>query len=87
MSLFKLREWWSAALSSHEDEFASGHLCVENLDNNSDGYDRVAVGSFTGLLVVYAPTGHYNLTSEHNVIFETRLDLPILQLGAGRFIT
>ena len=38
MSLFKLRDWWSAKPNSEaEEEFDKGCLCVANVDNDPKG--------------------------------------------------
>lgn len=39
MSLFKARDWWSAALGEGE-EFDQGCLCVGDVDNSGSGHGQ-----------------------------------------------
>lgn len=43
MSLFKARDWWSAALGEGE-EFDQGCLCVGDVDNSGTGHGACVVG-------------------------------------------
>jgi hypothetical protein len=36
MSLFQAKEWWGLRVCADE-EFDEKHLCVDNIDNASDG--------------------------------------------------
>ena len=54
MSLFQAREFWSAATGT-EEEFGGGCLAVANLDNDSGGPLKIAIGSFSGMLRLYFP--------------------------------
>lgn len=42
MSLFKARDWWSAALGEGE-EFDQGCLCVGDVDNSGTGHGQYIV--------------------------------------------
>lgn len=42
MSLFKARDWWSAALGEGE-EFDQGCLCVGDVDNSGTGHGQYVV--------------------------------------------
>jgi len=83
MSLFQTKEWWVARAES-EEEFGCSAVAVGNLDNNGAGALKVATGSFSGKLRIYSPSGRgYKL---EDVVLESALELPILQLSAGRFV-
>jgi Bardet-Biedl syndrome 9 protein len=83
MSLFKSREWWATQCGSGE-EFDRGSLCIANIDNAAEPSLKVITGSFSGLLRIFNPRKRdfkvEDLLLEHN------LNLPILQIEAGRFI-
>ena len=82
-SLFLSREWWSTRPGS-EEEFGSGGLVIANFDNEPNGSLKIATGSFDGVLRVYAPSGKdYKL---EDLMLESALDAPILQLAAGHFL-
>ena len=91
MSLFKAREWW-ATTAGEEEEFDQGCLCVANIDNNIDNSDKIIVGSFHGFLRVYNPkptktdNGWSGFKAE-DVMCETQLAHPVLQVDAGRFVS
>lgn len=48
MSLFKARDWWSAALGEGE-EFDQGCLCVGDVDNSGTGHGECVTASLLGL--------------------------------------
>lgn len=84
MSLFQAREWWSAQ-AGQDEEFDVGCLCVANVDNEPSGSNKIVTGSFQGTLRMYNPKQReYKI---EDLILEKNLDLPILQLGAGRFVS
>lgn len=82
MSLFKVREWWRGAAGSSEDEFDRGSLVVGNVDNNPDREDKIVVGSLSGMLRVYKPTGVGERVED--LLYEEDLGAPVLQLEVGR---
>uniref|UniRef100_UPI0037E8D519 protein PTHB1 n=1 Tax=Semicossyphus pulcher TaxID=241346 RepID=UPI0037E8D519 len=88
MSLFKARDWWSAALGEGE-EFDQGCLCVGDVDNSGSGHDKVVVGSYMGMLRVFSP--HANKSSEGGPmeaqLLEVQLQNAIIQVEAGKFVS
>ncbi|XP_072524560.1 protein PTHB1 isoform X2 [Salminus brasiliensis] len=88
MSLFKARDWWSAALGEGE-EFDQGCLCVGDVDNSGSGYDKVVVGSYMGMLRIFAP--HATKPGEQNgadvQLLEVQLRDPIIQVEVGKFVS
>ncbi|XP_033728305.1 protein PTHB1-like isoform X1 [Pecten maximus] len=89
MSLFKARDWWSTSVGEAE-EFGPGCLCVANIDNGSDGLDKVVTGSYQGILRVYNPRptkqeDGWSGYRPEDVLLESSLPNPILQVEAGVF--
>ena len=84
MSLFRMREWWGTTPGANE-EFGGGCVAVGNLDNAADGTMKIATGSFSGMLRLYAPR-EMNFRVE-DVMLESELDAPILQLAAGHLLS
>ncbi|KAF4678016.1 Protein PTHB1 [Perkinsus chesapeaki] len=98
MSLFRAQEWWSWTLQQHsrhdsapqskdEVDGTAGALVVANIDNDPSGKMKIIAGSLSGMLRMFSPRGgpRGGHTVEDMVI-ETDLHLPILQLLSGRFI-
>lgn len=89
MSLFKVRDWWSTTCGPDE-HFDQGSLCVANIDNHSNGIDKVIVGSQEGVLRIYGPNavlqddGTMCEFKPDDMLLETQLMQPILQLEPGR---
>ncbi|XP_033629589.1 protein PTHB1-like isoform X2 [Asterias rubens] len=87
MSLFKARDWWSHNIGS-ADAFDQGSLCVANIDNSPSQLDKVIVGGFNGILRIYQPKGSRGEANKaEEVLLETQLPQPILQVEAGRFVS
>ncbi|XP_025097943.1 protein PTHB1-like isoform X2 [Pomacea canaliculata] len=89
MSLFKTRDWWSTPVGEAE-EFDHGCLCVANIDNEVNGYDKIILGSYHGILRIYNPQPQktengWSGYSAEDVILEQAFQQPILQVEAGRF--
>ncbi|XP_060761669.1 protein PTHB1 isoform X3 [Neoarius graeffei] len=88
MSLFKAREWWSAVLGEGE-EFDQTCLCVGDVDNSGSGYDKVVVGSYMGMLRIFAP--HASRPAEQSGVdaqlLEVQLRDPIIQVEVGKFVS
>nr|XP_039271914.1 protein PTHB1-like [Styela clava] len=83
-SLFKSIEWWGMQTTS-EEECDFGCLCVANIDNSADGTDKIIVGSYHGILHIYLPSeGGKN---PHDILLESQLSGPILQVAAGKFVS
>lgn len=83
MSVFKLQEWWNVRVGADE-EFDSGSMVVGNLDNSSVPADKIAVGSFQGMLRVYAPVKPTFRVED--LLIESNLGEPILQMLSGMFL-
>uniref|UniRef100_A0AAQ5ZHW9 Bardet-Biedl syndrome 9 n=1 Tax=Amphiprion ocellaris TaxID=80972 RepID=A0AAQ5ZHW9_AMPOC len=88
MSLFKARDWWSAALGEGE-EFDQGCLCVGDVDNSGTGHDKIVVGSYMGMLRIFSP--HANKSSETGIadaqLLEVQLQNAIIQVEVGKFVS
>eukprot|EP00434_Breviolum_minutum_P020724 symbB.v1.2.018277.t1/scaffold1453.1/size117824/7 len=83
MSLFQAREWWSTQVSEDE-EFDVGCLCVANVDNEPNGANKIITGSYQGMLRMYYPKQkEYKI---EDLILESNMEAPILQIEAGRFV-
>ena len=83
MSLFQIKDYW-AHETAVEEECGYGCLIVSNIDNAANKMDKVICGSFNGILHIYSPSSNYNA---HDVLLETTLDSPILQLSSGRLVS
>lgn len=93
MSVFQIQDWWSTRLggfSDHEtgepiqEEFDPQGFLVAPIDNIEESGNKIVVGSLQGVLRIYHPK-----TSEFKVddlIYEDKLEAPILQLLCGRFL-
>ena len=77
------RVWWECTAGGFGD---CGEECVAvgNLDNAPDGSNKIAVGSYAGLLRVYNP--HQPGYQVEDLMMEVQLGAPILQLAVGRFL-
>uniref|UniRef100_A0A3Q2NWV1 Bardet-Biedl syndrome 9 n=1 Tax=Fundulus heteroclitus TaxID=8078 RepID=A0A3Q2NWV1_FUNHE len=88
MSLFKARDWWSAALGEGE-EFDLGCLCVGDVDNSGTGHDKVVVGSYMGMLRIFSPNA--NKLSDSSPadaqLLEVQLQNAIIQVEVGKFVS
>lgn len=88
MSLFKARDWWVSVVGERE-EFDQHCLCVGDVDNSGNDYDKVVVGSFTGMLHIFSP--HSAKPDEpidaDSQLLEVQLPDPIIQVEMGRFVS
>eukprot|EP00899_Mesostigma_viride_P000204 jgi/Mesvir1/10184/Mv16992-RA.1 len=82
MSLFKLREWWTTQCG-HGEEFDVRSMCIANIDNHENREAKIITGSFQGMLRIYHPKD--NEFRVEDLLLETQLEGPILQLEAGFF--
>uniref|UniRef100_A0A3B3U5I3 Bardet-Biedl syndrome 9 n=1 Tax=Poecilia latipinna TaxID=48699 RepID=A0A3B3U5I3_9TELE len=86
MSLFKARDWWSAALGEGE-EFDQGCLCVGDVDNSGTGH-KIVVGSYMGMLRIFSPNA--NKLSDGGMaesqLLEVQLQNAIIQVEVGKFV-
>lgn len=96
MAVFSVRENWRGELASSEaEEFDSRALCVgsfvsEQNSTSSPGSVKiqstyVATGSLSGVLRIYEP--QLEAYSIEDLLLETILDAPILQIECGRFVS
>lgn len=81
MSVFQLKDWWSAR---QEGEFDCDSMVLANLDNASPPADKLAVASLAGLLRVYLPLRAGFRVED--LVLEQSLDAPVLALLVGRFV-
>ncbi|KAK3082884.1 hypothetical protein FSP39_007920 [Pinctada imbricata] len=92
MSLFKARDWWSTTVGEAE-EFDHGCLCVANIDNSNDELDKIIIGSYHGILRIFNPKptktedGGWSGYKPEDVLLESALPNPILQIEAGKFVS
>ncbi|XP_044271066.1 protein PTHB1 [Tribolium madens] len=84
MSLFKIRTFWS--VHCEEDSFDQNSLLVTKLNHDSD---FLIVGSHSGILKVFKPSCETNFKeySPSDLLIETILKDPILQLSSGRLLS
>lgn len=83
MSLFQAREWWCTQ-AGQDEEFDIGCLCVANIDNEPGGTNKIITGSYQGMLRMYCPKQkEYKI---EDLILEKDMELPILQVAAGKFV-
>mmetsp|Transcript_13770 Transcript_13770/g.26699 ORF Transcript_13770/g.26699 Transcript_13770/m.26699 type:complete len:870 (-) Transcript_13770:352-2961(-) len=83
MSLFQAREWWSAKPDDVE-ETGHGNLVVANIDNDPNGHAKIVSASYQGFLRIYFPRqAGYKI---EDLMLEKNLELPVLQIAAGRFL-
>lgn len=91
MSLFKARDWWSTTVGE-EEEFDQGCLCVANIDNSSNELDKIIIGSYHGILRIFNPKptkidGGWSGFRPEDVLLESSLQSPVLQIEAGKFVS
>ncbi|KAL3855651.1 hypothetical protein ACJMK2_014858 [Sinanodonta woodiana] len=91
MSLFKARDWWSTTVGE-EEEFDQGCLCVANIDNSTEEIDKIIIGSYHGILRIFNPQPSREESGSSgykpsDVVLESSLQNPILQLEAGKFVS
>lgn len=61
-----------------------GCLCVANVDNEPTGANKIIMGSYQGMLRMYYPKQkEYKI---EDLILESNVEAPILQIEAGRFV-
>lgn len=90
MSLFKAREWWRTSCGQDEN-FDQASLCVSALGSSGNQNSMIIVGSHAGVVRVFCPS--LPVASEapsykaSDLLIETNLPHPILQIHVGRFIS
>jgi len=85
MSLFQAREFWGIEIGGNE-EFDVGCMCVANIDNEPgpNASNKIVLGSYQGLLRIYCPRQRdYKI---EDLVLEKNLEMPILQVAAGKFV-
>lgn len=82
-SLFQLRDYWSQSFPG--EEFSPSAVAVGDLDN-LDTVDKVAIGSFQGVLRILLPGSARDDVRAADCLYERKFDAPILQLASGRFL-
>ena len=83
MSIFESKEFWSATVSKNKgEEFDRNSISIGSL-GNTNIRDKICVGSFSGNLLIYSPS--FGNTSTSSLIFEKKMDEPILQTTIGNF--
>ena len=83
MSFLKLREHWSARTGTTE-ELGRGCLAISSLDS-LDGRSFLVAGTLSGVLRVYCPQAAEFRVDD--LMLEENLELPILQLATGPFLS
>lgn len=90
MSLFQIRDTWSYKPQGDE-ECGIGCLSVANVNNAEDGKNKIICGGYGGLLHIYSPSEavENSASGSHvdDVLLETQLSYPILQVGCGNFLS
>ncbi|KAM8826264.1 protein PTHB1 isoform 1-T2 [Synchiropus picturatus] len=90
MSLFKARDWWSVQLGKGE-EFDQGCVCVGDVDNSGTGHDKIVVGSYMGMLRIFAPRGSGNVEDGQSAaeaqLLEVQMPNAIIQVEVGKFVS
>nr|CAD7578040.1 unnamed protein product [Timema californicum] len=85
MSLFKVRDLWSTQCGVDET-FDRPSLCLANIGGHSD---KIVVGSHNGFLRVFQPSAGGELSGYKatDLLIETHLQHPILQVAAGKLVS
>ncbi|XP_071050684.1 protein PTHB1 [Onthophagus taurus] len=89
MSLFQTKELWSNQCSdSNVEEFDQNALKISQLNGSRD---NIIVGSHSGVLRIYQPSifipGDINNFKANDLLVEKVLDVPILQLDTGKYVS
>jgi hypothetical protein len=89
MSLFKTREWWSIDLNTNELFSPESFRLAQFKHLTGKDTDLIITGSLSGNIRIYNPypvqiEGSDQLSGAENLILETNLGKPILQLSTGR---
>lgn len=76
-------QWWRASPGA-EEEFGPDCIAIGNLDNEPGGPNKLATGSYAGMLRLYYPREREYRVED--LMLESQLDAPIIQLAAGGFL-
>ena len=83
MSIFESKEFWSTTVSKNKDEeFDRNSISIGKIATNNTK-EKICVGSFSGNLRIFSPS--FGNTSPNTLIFEKKMDEPILQTETGNF--
>jgi Bardet-Biedl syndrome 9 protein len=83
MSVFQLQDWWAVHVAEDE-EFDAGCFGIGNIDNATNGANKIVLGSLQGMLRIYYPSKPGFRVED--LILEENLVKPILQVLVGRFV-
>jgi hypothetical protein len=84
MSIFESKEFWSTTVTKNKDEeFDRNSISIGNIGSLSTQRNKICVGSFSGNLRIYSPS--FGNTSPNTLIFEKKMEEPILQTETGNF--
>ncbi len=84
MSIFEAKEFWSTLVTKNKDEeFDRNSISIGNIGTISPQKNKICVGSFSGNLRIYSPS--FGNNSPNTLIFEKKMDEPILQTETGNF--
>uniref|UniRef100_A0A914UPG1 PTHB1 N-terminal domain-containing protein n=1 Tax=Plectus sambesii TaxID=2011161 RepID=A0A914UPG1_9BILA len=95
MSLFKVKEWWTSS-AGETDEFDCTSWCTAKLFSlEPDGRDQLVIGGHSGTLWIFDPGNNADESGSaplqpfkpEHLLLEQRMDHPIVQVAAGRFVT
>ena len=85
MSIFESKEYSSVSVSkSSNEEFDSNCITIGNVDNESNGQNKICVSSMRGYLRIYEP--HFLSNSTDQLLFEKKFEEPILQIDIGNYV-
>ena len=83
MSIFESKEFWSTSVSKNRDEeFDHNSISIGNIGSNNTK-NKIIVGSFSGILRIFEPS--FGNNSPNTLIFEKKMEEPILQTETGNF--
>ena len=83
MSIFESKEFWSTSVSKNRDEeFDHNSISIGNIGSNNEK-NKICVGSFSGNLRIFEPS--FGNNSPNTLIFEKKMEEPILQTETGNF--
>ncbi|KAI1293790.1 Protein PTHB1 [Halotydeus destructor] len=86
MSLFNTRELWSTHLND-EEGFSDQAMVIANVDNSPDDRKKIIIGSLSGLLRIFSVNSSESGYQANDLLLETELKYPILQLTTGQYLS
>lgn len=93
MSLFKICDWWLTQCNDVDENFDSSSVIISRFGLMEGEKDYVVVGSHSGHLTIFYPNFNGSLKNNQgdkvfkpvDLLFECKLDFPILMLSTGVF--